>query len=192
MPAIPNPLSLPCLNVIFNLIAQAGYFARQGVSVNLGQIFTLSVDVGGLQRLPSAFHGVIGQVARYQMGMKLRIQFAAGVMILTRDHHVRRVAFFVRAIPANRAPARRSISAAISPTAVLCASISRGSSSACTDTAFGAETVKSYRLRAGRCLFDRLAVHFSLVNAIRAVPLAQKFAGLRIIPQADGVKRPPW
>ena len=55
------------------------------------------VDVGGLQRLPAAFRAVIGEVGGDQVGMQLRIEFAAGVVMIGGDHQIAGAAVFIQA-----------------------------------------------------------------------------------------------
>ena len=133
----------PLFKVVFNLIPQLGDTARRSIAVNLRQIFGLSVDIGSLQSLPSGFHGVISQVARHQMGMQLRIELPAGVMFIAGDDHVRSVPVFIRPPLRIRAPARRSISAAISSTAAPMHVNQPRIFQRHHRKAFGAETVKS-------------------------------------------------
>jgi hypothetical protein len=88
-----------------------------------------------------------------------------------------------------RVAARRSISCAVSNIAVLWAAISRGSSSACTDTAFGALIVKSYRLRAVASFSIRFfSVPFHKPVTIHILTLPQKLTRRWVETLADGIE----
>src|SRR6266852_5564274 len=58
---------------VFNLVAKGAYFASQGVAVHLGQVAATLVQTGSLQRLPTSFGPIVGEIGSDGMSMELRI-----------------------------------------------------------------------------------------------------------------------
>ncbi len=73
---------------VFRFIAQAAYLARESVPVDLSKVGPALVDIGGLQRLPAALCAVLRHVSGYGVGVKQRIELAAGVVVVDGDHEI--------------------------------------------------------------------------------------------------------
>src|SRR6202451_1062277 len=58
---------------VFNLVAKGAYFASQGIAIDLGQVAATLVQTGSLQRLPTSFSPIVGQIGSDGMSVELRI-----------------------------------------------------------------------------------------------------------------------
>jgi hypothetical protein len=72
----------------FDLIAEGPDFTREGIAVDLTQISPAVIDVGGLQRLPPAFDPVISQIGGDGVRVQLRIELAAGVVVINSQREI--------------------------------------------------------------------------------------------------------
>src|SRR5438270_1760673 len=58
---------------VFNLVAKGAYFASQGIAIDLGQVAATLVQTGSLERLPTSFSSIVGQIGSDGMSVELRI-----------------------------------------------------------------------------------------------------------------------
>jgi hypothetical protein len=58
---------------IFNLVTKSAYFASKGIAIDLGQVAATLVQTGSLQRLPTSFSPIVGQIGSDGMSVELRI-----------------------------------------------------------------------------------------------------------------------
>ena len=58
---------------VFNLVAKGAYFASQGIAIDLGQVAATLVQTGSLERLPTAFSPIVGEIGSDGMSVELRI-----------------------------------------------------------------------------------------------------------------------
>jgi hypothetical protein len=58
---------------VFNLVAKGSYFASQGIAIDLGQVAATFVQTGSLERLPTSFSSIVGQIGSDGMSVELRI-----------------------------------------------------------------------------------------------------------------------
>jgi hypothetical protein len=58
---------------IFDLVSKGAYFASQDIAIDLGQAAATLVQTGSLQRLPTSFSSVVGQIGSDGMSVELKI-----------------------------------------------------------------------------------------------------------------------
>jgi hypothetical protein len=56
-----------------------------------------------LQRLPAALRTVVGQISGNRVGVKLRVKFAAGIVMVNRQYKITRDAVIIRPVPSDAA-----------------------------------------------------------------------------------------
>src|SRR5579864_123549 len=58
---------------VFNLVTKGAYFASQDIAIDLGQVATTFVQTGSLERLPTSFGPIIGEIGSDRVSVELRI-----------------------------------------------------------------------------------------------------------------------
>jgi hypothetical protein len=91
---------------ILNLITQRSNLKRQRTPVDFREVSPAFVNAGCLKRLPPPFSTVIGQIRGDGVGMKLWIEFPAGVVMVDGDCQIACDSIRVRAIHSDT---RRSV-----------------------------------------------------------------------------------
>src|SRR6185437_372522 len=83
---------------VLDVITQRTNLERQGIPVDFCDVGAAFVDAKCLERLPSALGTVVSQVRGDGVGMKLRIEFPAGVVMIHGDREIARGPISIRAI----------------------------------------------------------------------------------------------
>ena len=142
-PALRIPL-------VLNLIAELPHLARKGVAIDLCEVCAAFVDAGSLQRLPSSFRAVPRYVRSHRVRMKLRVEFAAGVVMVDRQSEVPGDSVRVRtALSHSRCGQRFQLPQSFGDRSFvrLARAVRRRRANAMIEIDFGAEIVKSYKER---------------------------------------------
>ena len=73
---------------IIDLVTKMPHLAGKRISVDFGEKSPPLIDAGGLERLPTAFCAVVGQIGGNSMSVNLWIKFPAGVVMIDGEDEV--------------------------------------------------------------------------------------------------------
>src|SRR5437667_3967488 len=73
---------------IIDLVTKMPHLAGKRISVDFGEKSPPLIDAGGLERLPTAFCAVVGQIGGNSMSVDLWIKFPAGVVMIDGEDEV--------------------------------------------------------------------------------------------------------
>ena len=86
---------------VVDLVAEPAHCSRQGIAIDLREIRTPLVDLGGLERLPAAFGAVVREIACDGVCVELRVELATGVVLVDREDQVAGETVFIGALRAD-------------------------------------------------------------------------------------------
>jgi len=156
------------------LISQAAHLTDQRIPANLDQARTPLIELGCLERLPSALDSVIGQVGCKGMCVELRLEFTACVVAVCGHSPVGGRAIFIGTVePDTCCRVTLGFRERFPDRPIVCATRrSSPPASGGTETDFGAENVRSHNDRPLLCSLPSSPVRSALCKGRRNSPVS--------------------